>query len=99
VDSNAPLQRLLDTVCRWNIHRVPLLDKDGDFYGIVSQSDLLRYVSDNLSTLFSSLTNVSLEGEKVGECVIKRNKAIQLAISKTTIKQKQLTLILYRNMG
>lgn len=66
VTKNAPLRKLLDIMCRWNVHRVPVLDTDGEFYSIASQSDLLEYIHAHLHTMLSALGESSVEAEKVG---------------------------------
>lgn len=66
VDCQAPLRKLLDTVCRHNLHRVPIMDGAGDFYGIVSQSDLISFVADHFGTLFAPLTNCKIHTEQIG---------------------------------
>lgn len=50
VDKSAPLLRLLETVSRHNIHRIPVVEHDGELYSIVSQTDLVAFVCANLST-------------------------------------------------
>jgi CBS-domain-containing membrane protein len=67
VDKSAPVSRVLDTCCRNNIHRVPLLEHDGELFSLVSQTDVLAYISSQIHSPFlQKLAHSQLESEGIG---------------------------------
>lgn len=67
VEHSAPLLRLLQTVCHNNIHRVPVVEGDGELYCMLSQSDLIALVATNIHhPLFLQLGTVELRGAHIG---------------------------------
>ncbi len=67
VDKSAPFSRLVDTCCRNNIHRVPLLDHDGEFYTLVSQTDVIAFIAHQIhSPLLQGLAHTSLKEGEIG---------------------------------
>merc|ERR1712232_1054134 len=53
-------------MCRWNIHRVAVLDGGGEVDGMVSQSDVIGFVSNGLAAMFPDLSVAGIEQERVG---------------------------------
>jgi len=45
IDSSAPLQSAIHLVCTWKVHRVPLVDINGNLQHVVSQSYLVKYLA------------------------------------------------------
>lgn len=67
VESSAPLRRLLNTFCRGNIHRLPILEEDGEFYCILSQTDMVAFIANNItSSLFKDVALLEIEKEQIG---------------------------------
>jgi len=67
VDKSAPVARVVDTCCRNNIRRVPLLDHDGEFYTLVSQTDVISFVAQQLhSPLLQGLAQRALRAGGIG---------------------------------
>jgi len=48
-----------------NIHRLPVFDLRGNFVGILSQSNVINMISDNI-TLFSMITNKNVSDLRLG---------------------------------
>lgn len=64
VESDAPIRRILDVACK-GIHRLPIVDDDGSFHTIISQSDLVKFIHAH-SELYGELGAVSVGESKVG---------------------------------
>lgn len=67
VEHSAPLLRLLETVCRHNIHRVPVVEGDGELFCMLSQSDLVALVAANIhNALFVPMGTLVLRDARIG---------------------------------
>lgn len=67
VDKSAPVSRVLDSCCRNNIHRIPILDHDGELVSLVSQTDVLEYVASLIhSPLLQGLAHTKIEEGHIG---------------------------------
>jgi CBS-domain-containing membrane protein len=63
VENDAPLVRLVDTFCRGNIHRLPIVEGGGDLYTMVSQTDMVAYIVAHLDSEFlKKLAETKVEG-------------------------------------
>jgi len=45
IDSSAPLQSAIHLICTWKVHRVPLVDINGNLQHVFSQSYLVKYLA------------------------------------------------------
>lgn len=67
VDKSAPVSRILDTYCRNNIHRVPVLEHDGEFFSLVSQTDVIAFIASQVSSpLMQPLLHKKLKESQIG---------------------------------
>jgi len=67
VENDAPLVRLVDTFCRGNIHRLPIVENNGDLYTMVSQTDMVAYIVSHLKSEFlAKLAAQKLQEKKIG---------------------------------
>jgi CBS-domain-containing membrane protein len=67
VDKSASVARVVDTCCRGNIRRVPLLEADGEFYTLVSQTDVISFIAQQLhSPLLQGLAQRAVRAGGIG---------------------------------
>jgi len=43
-EGSAPIKAVLERMVESNLHRVPILDQDGELYGICSQTDIIHFI-------------------------------------------------------
>jgi len=55
VQSTTPLQDVIEILSKPDVHRVPIVNEGGDYVGIITQSDIVRYFNDNQEKLAPKL--------------------------------------------
>jgi len=64
-EGRAPARAVLDRIVQSNLHRVPILDGEGELYGICSQTDLILFIHMH-SRLFSDFENKTVKDLGIG---------------------------------
>eukprot|EP00026_Physarum_polycephalum_P010022 Phypoly_transcript_10166.p1 GENE.Phypoly_transcript_10166~~Phypoly_transcript_10166.p1 ORF type:complete len:217 (+),score=24.53 Phypoly_transcript_10166:115-765(+) len=56
VESNAPLLEVLNLMVKWGVHRIPIVDAEGNLMTIITQSQLSTFVYKYLTSFPASLS-------------------------------------------
>lgn len=65
VDQRAPVTSAIELMTRWRVHRVPVVDTDGELLTIVTQSHIARLIYKWLAR-FEQLADSTVEQRKLG---------------------------------
>jgi len=67
VKQNAPFYDVIKLLSKPDIHRVAIVNKSNEFVGIITQSDLIRYIKENQQQLGSKMNKKIKDLWKLGE--------------------------------
>jgi len=65
IEENAPLLVGIELMIKWNLHRIPVIDSEGNLISIISQSHIIKFIHDHMY-LLKKTKNKSIRHLNIG---------------------------------
>jgi CBS-domain-containing membrane protein len=66
VEDGAPLEVALRLMVKWGVHRIPIVDAEGNLVTLITQSQVIKHFYDNRYTILSDLNNKTVAELSLG---------------------------------
>jgi len=71
IEENASLYRTLEMMCKWNVHRVPIVDSSGELLNTLSQSHVVKHLCKIIQKFHIASKTISIKhSQKIREAFV-----------------------------